>query len=77
MAMSMTLREFLDTENVPHGQFAARIGVSAEAVRRYLQGKRRPSWDVMPKIIEATGGKVTPDSFLASDQSRQMAREVA
>lgn len=60
----MTLREYLDRQAVTTEAFAATIGVSGEAVRRYIQGKRRPSWQIMPRIVEATHGMVTPDSFL-------------
>lgn len=73
--MSMSLREYLDWKKLGPEEFGAVIGVSRIAVSRYLDGSRRPSWSVLPKIIEATGGKVTADSFLSGqpDRSKQVA----
>lgn len=61
----MTLAEYLSWKKISCEDFAAKIDVSRTAVIRYRDGDRRPSWKVMPKIVKATGGKVTADSFLS------------
>jgi transcriptional regulator with XRE-family HTH domain len=63
--LGMTLAEYLDRKNLTPGAFADLIGVTRTAVIRYRDGQRRPSWEVLPKIVAATGGKVTADSFLS------------
>lgn len=60
----MTLGDYLKRHKVPVADFAREIGVDPDSVYRYRDGTRRPSWRVMPKIIAATGGRVTADSFL-------------
>lgn len=45
--------------------------VDAVSVRRYLSGSRIPSWDVMPRIVEATGGEVTANDFLRDERRRK------
>src|SRR5688572_26449322 len=57
----MTLRDWLDTNGKSNAQFGEIIGRTAEAVRRYAAGDRIPDRETMPLIVEATGGKVTPN----------------
>lgn len=59
----MTLREYLDQTQIDHRQFAKRIGVTAEAARRYVNGERIPDKKRMAKIALATGGQVTANDF--------------
>lgn len=59
----MTLKDWLDRENVSPPQFAERIGRTSEAVRRYISGDRIPDRDTMPLIVRHTAGKVTPNDF--------------
>jgi hypothetical protein len=59
----MTLRDWLDREDVRPTQFATAIGRTPEAVRRYIAGDRIPDKDTMPLIATATGGEVTPNDF--------------
>lgn len=59
----MTLAEYLHEAQIDRIQFATRINVSAEAVRRYVKGQRIPDKDVMGRIALATGGKVTANDF--------------
>lgn len=70
----MTLREYLEQKKLTPEAFSGQIGVSRITVGRYLDGSRRPSWKVLPKIIEATNGQVTANSFLCASVP---AREVA
>jgi transcriptional regulator with XRE-family HTH domain len=58
----VTLSAYLEEAQLSRAQFAAKIGVSKEAVRRYLIG-RVPEPDIMEKIALATACKVTPNDF--------------
>jgi transcriptional regulator with XRE-family HTH domain len=69
--LGMTLAEYLDRKQLTPGAFADLIGVTRTAVIRYRDGQRRPSWEILPKIVAATNGKVTADSFLS--QARRAA----
>lgn len=59
----MTLKEFLTEAQIDRHQFAARINVSSESVRRYVKGERIPDKEIMGRIALATGGKVTANDF--------------
>lgn len=54
----MILKNYLTREKIKPAAFAARIGVSASTVTRFLRRERRPSLDLMRKIADATGGEV-------------------
>ena len=71
----MTLNEYLEWKQLTDEDFALLIGVRRPTVTRYRNGQRRPDWEVvMPRIVKATGGMVTADSFLGRSQR---ARRVA
>lgn len=59
----MKLADYLDAHSIPRAQFAERIGVSDETVRRYIKGTRIPERDVMEQIALATACKVTANDF--------------
>jgi len=59
----MQLRQYLATRNIPIPAFAASIGVSVQAVHRYLSGERTPRRAVMERIQAATDGEVQPNDF--------------
>lgn len=73
----MTLAEFLETQALTDTAFAARIGVTSEAVRRYRLGARTPKRDMLAKIAEATGGAVQPADFFPSPAPDAPQAEVA
>ena len=60
----MKLHTYLKRENLKLGDFALRIGVSHAAVSRYLTGHRRPNWEVLDRIEQATAGEVTANDFV-------------
>lgn len=62
--MSMLLQDYLQEQRVSIQEFADGVGVTHEAARRYLNGQRRPSREVLGRIITLTGGRVTADSFV-------------
>lgn len=63
----MTLNDWLSARaEITNSEFAERIGVSRQALWRYRSGERMPERAVMQKIMEETGGAVTPNDFFAS-----------
>lgn len=59
----VTLQEYLTRADIDRIEFAARIGVSTETVRRYLTGDRIPDKERMLRIALATDGQVTANDF--------------
>jgi hypothetical protein len=59
----MQLRQYLYDREIPAASFAERIGVSVQAVHRYINGDRMPRRDVMERIKVATRGAVQPNDF--------------
>jgi transcriptional regulator with XRE-family HTH domain len=65
----MKLSAYLSRENLDQAEFAARLiradgsVVSQAAVSRYASGKQIPDREIMPLIVAAAGGDVTPNDF--------------
>ncbi len=59
----MTLKDYLKTHNVSRAAFADLVGTTYETVLRWCDGTRRPGWRYLPKILAATGGRVTAEDF--------------
>jgi transcriptional regulator with XRE-family HTH domain len=59
----MDLRCYLDAHAITITSFAADVGVSVQAVHRYLNGERMPRREVMERIAFVTAGKVQPNDF--------------
>lgn len=59
----MDLRAYLEREETTYSAFARQIGVSPQAVQRYVVGERRPSAEIMTAIAHATDGDVRPNDF--------------
>jgi transcriptional regulator with XRE-family HTH domain len=59
----MRLRQYLDEHGLSPSDFAERIGVSFQAVYRYLDGERIPAHDVLARIYKETKGRVTSNDF--------------
>lgn len=59
----MHLRTYLETNKVTIPAFAGAIGVTVQAVHRYVNGERKPRPEVMDKIKAATKGNVQPNDF--------------
>jgi predicted transcriptional regulator len=64
--MSMQLASYLTKRHIHPADFAKQIGVSGEAVRRYLVEGRIPTPAVMTRILEVTQGKVTANDFYSA-----------
>lgn len=63
------LRDYLEVSRITQAEFAESIGIHPVSCNRLVNGNRRPSWDLVAKIAEATGGIVTAESWIpaASD----------
>lgn len=59
---TVTLENYLQVNGFSATEFGSKIGVSQVAVWRYLNG-RVPSASIMVRILNETGGKVTPNDF--------------
>lgn len=59
----MKLEAYLKTYNCSVEDLATKAGISVPAVYKYLQGNRTPSRAILPRIVEATNGLVTPNDF--------------
>lgn len=72
----LRLEEATDAEQAERiRNFAGKIKVDVVTVRRYLLGTRRPSWDVMPRIVCATGGQVTAADFMRAGRKRARSKQ--
>ena len=60
----MKLADYLVTSKIDELAFAAKLGVSAKAVRHWVRGDRTPRPEQLQKIFNATDGAVTPSDFL-------------
>ncbi|WP_416186609.1 helix-turn-helix transcriptional regulator [Fulvimarina sp. 2208YS6-2-32] len=59
----MTLEQFLTRENKTTAAFAAEVGVPASTITRIIRRERTPRIETIRKIVDATGGIVTINSF--------------
>jgi DNA-binding transcriptional regulator YdaS (Cro superfamily) len=57
------LEQYLDATAIDRREFADRIGVSTETIRRYIAGTRIPDKERMSRIALATDGQVTANDF--------------
>ncbi|MFC4255409.1 XRE family transcriptional regulator [Altererythrobacter xixiisoli] len=73
----MNLKDWLSDQGLRNADFAKRIDCTAEAVRRYANGDRIPGRDIMPKIVEETGGAVTANDFFDLDPAAIQAAQAA
>lgn len=61
----MTLAEYLQLNNLTHEEFALRSGVPRPTVTRLVKPGARPDWKNIEAIQKATGGKVSPNDWVA------------
>ena len=62
------LAEWLARHKMLPGEFAARIGTTREAVRKYClpfsdAGRQVPGLKIMERIVAASGGELSPADF--------------
>jgi transcriptional regulator with XRE-family HTH domain len=59
----MDLRTYLDRHTQSLPAFADRLGISNQALHRYLNGERLPRPEIMERIARETGGQVRVQDF--------------
>jgi DNA-binding transcriptional regulator YdaS (Cro superfamily) len=59
----MHLKQYLADAEITIPAFAGKIGVSVQAVHRYVAGERTPHRRIMERITRVTDGKVQPNDF--------------
>jgi DNA-binding transcriptional regulator YdaS (Cro superfamily) len=62
----MDLGTYITENGADIAELAKKLGVTKEAVRLWVAGSRTPRPDAMRRIVDATGGQVTPNDFLAA-----------
>lgn len=58
----MQLKKYLESREISPREFADKVGVTKQAISRYLRG-RVPRQDVVMKINKITRGEVGPNDF--------------
>ncbi|MFV1602331.1 MULTISPECIES: hypothetical protein [unclassified Phaeobacter] len=71
----MTLKEYLDLNNISLKAFGDRCGVSAATVLRARDGVGLSSRKTMQAIVNATGGQVTPADVWRVDDASETKKE--
>lgn len=62
----MKLNDWIAAQKTTYAEFAARIGLTRQAIWRYGAGERMPDAETVEKIELATGGAVTINDLHAS-----------
>jgi len=57
----MNLENTIKTKYKSIDAFAALVGLSPDAVRKYIRGERKPNPTSMDRIVSATNGFITPN----------------
>ena len=58
------LTRFREKAGLTQAQLAERLNVSRWMVNRLERRERRPSWDLVARIVEVSSGQVTADDFM-------------
>lgn len=60
----MELKKYVSNEETSYAELASKVGsISSVSIYRYAVGLRKPSHEIVKRIIKATGGKVTAKDF--------------
>lgn len=59
----MTLPEYLAANKLTPAEFAARMRKPVSTVTRLLNGERKPGYELLQAVVEATNGAVQPNDF--------------
>lgn len=65
----MQITDWLTKNDISDADFAARIGVSRQALHRYKSGERIPRPAILQRIQGQTGGQVQPADFFATSEA--------
>jgi transcriptional regulator with XRE-family HTH domain len=64
------LDRYLESNGIRNGAFAALVGASEATISRLRNGKQTPSYALVRKIAEVTGGAVLPNDFMPVSTGR-------
>lgn len=70
----MTLSEYMKLHSLSDADFAASLGCSEGAVKKWRYRERIPRPDQMRQISDATGGDVTANDFMSAAESPSYSR---
>lgn len=59
----MKLRDWRLAKGLSMEQLGELIGLTQSSVSRIENGKNRPEWGTLDRIVEVTDGQVTPNDF--------------
>jgi hypothetical protein len=65
---AMDLRSYLDASNTPIAAFAAKVGVTPQAIHRYIAGERLPKREVMLRINVVSDGAISANDFFPAPE---------
>jgi len=71
----MKLATYLTNQKITYEAFGQTVGASAFGVGKWARGTRMPRPDMLSKIKAATGGAVTADDFLTSEEPQAVPSE--
>lgn len=60
----MKLDQYMSENRLTDVALAAEVGVASTTVMRWRRQETRPDWDVLPRLIAATRGRVTANDFV-------------
>lgn len=66
--LPMTLDQYLSEQDMKPSAFAAELGVAPSTITRIVRGERAPGFQLVMKIMEKTGGKVSAADWYAPAQ---------
>ena len=70
-SVSMKLDQYLAERNLTSPAFGDMVGIDASTIWRIKEGKRKPEWNTMEKILVGTDGLVTPNDYLSDSLKRK------
>jgi len=78
----MDLPTYLANKKLSLEKFGDKAGLSKASLSRIIRGVQKAPSDTLQRIIDASGGEVTPDSFFAkpkidNDETRARKRSAA
>ena len=63
----MTLDQYMSARDLRDHDLALKVGVDRSYLSKIRRGLVNPTWQVICRICEATGGEVQPNDFLPTD----------
>jgi len=72
----MTIIEYLKLTGQTMAGLGAKLGVTHTTISRWAHGQREPSFEMVERLFEVSGGRITIDSFMSfSYRNRKYGRK--